>query len=177
MRDTLAALDALLAELGIQWVVIGGVAANLYRRKTRLTGDVDLLLAANASDRVAQLEEALSARGWSVRRATPVGDILRMHHAALGWADLQIAGTEYQRAAIERAHPTTLSDALVVRALSPEDLIIHKLIAGRPKDIGDIDALLEAGVAFDEAYIEHWAAIWEVTELWRRLRSQTSHSP
>lgn len=177
MRETLAALGALLAELGIQWAVIGGVAANLYRRKTRLTGDVDLLLATDAFDQLPLLERTLAAHGWSVRRATPDGDILRMHHPTLGWADLQIAGTEYQRAAIARARVATISDTFAVRALAPEDVIIHKLIAGRPKDIGDIDALLEAGVAFDEAYIEHWAAIWEVTELWRRLRSQTSHSP
>ncbi len=176
MREALAALAELLASLGIRWALIGGVAANLYRRKTRLTGDVDLLLA-DAGASVSSLEAALSARGWSVRRATPDGDILRLYHATFGWADLQIAGTDYQHEAIRRSRHVQLSESLQIRALAPDDLIVHKLIAGRFQDLADIEALLEAGVAFDAAYVERWAAIWEVTDLWRRVRDKTSYSP
>lgn len=177
MREALIELSALLAELQVRWALIGGVAANLYRRKARVTGDVDLLLAADAMNVLAQLEATLTERGWSVRRATPGGEILRMHHAIFGWADLQIAGTDYQVGAIERAVARQLSESLSVPVLTPEDLIVHKLIAARGKDLIDIEALLESGVAFDEAYVEHWAAIWEVTELWRRVRSKRPYSP
>ena len=177
MRDAVISLTEILGRLGIRWALIGGVAANLYRRKTRMTGDVDLLLAADAADQQVTLESALRQAGWEVRRATPDGDILRMRHPAHGWADLQIALTEYQVGAIGRALPARLSESLEVPAVSPEDLIVHKLIAARGKDIGDIEALLEAGLALDHAYIEYWAEIWGVTELWRAIRSKPTHSP
>lgn len=177
MRDALLALRDLLDQMGIRWALIGGVAANLYRRKTRMTADVDLLLAADASERLTELEASLVARGWSVLRGDPGGDLLRLRHGTFGSVDLQIAGTEYQRRAIERARPASLGHSLEVPALSPEDVIVHKLIAERAKDIDDIEALLEARISFDEAYVEYWAEFWGRTDLWQRIRSGSTHSP
>ncbi len=51
--------------------------------------------------------------------------------------------------------------------LTPEDVIVHKLIAWRPRDRDDIASILDAGLALDVTYIEHWASEWEVLDRWR----------
>jgi hypothetical protein len=56
-------------------------------------------------------------------------------------------------------------DILGVRLFvaSPDDLVIFKLIAGRPQDFADIDRLIRFGRApEDEGYVRKWAREWEV---------------
>jgi hypothetical protein len=48
--SALNALAALFRRLGIDWVLIGALAANRYRIAPRLTADVDLLLATARPD-------------------------------------------------------------------------------------------------------------------------------
>jgi len=83
-----------------------------------------------------------------------LGDLLRLHHTELGLADLLIAGTEYQRQAIERARWETPGVGEPIAVLTPEDVIVHKLIAGRSQDRADVEAILAAGVPLDDDYIE-----------------------
>jgi hypothetical protein len=54
-----------------------------------------------------------------------------------------------------------------IRAATPEDLVILKLIANRPKDQRD---LFELGQLpdIDWSYVEKWAPIWDIEE---RLKS------
>ena len=63
-----------------------------------------------------------------------------------------------ERQAIDRAVEVTLNDVPVPFA-SPEDLILHKLFSGRPRDIEDIQGVvLMKGNELDWDYIEKWAA-------------------
>lgn len=168
-RNALRALGRLLESLRIRWVLAGALAANRYRSAVRLTQDVDLLLA-DLGPGLPALQEALEAAGWKVRLASPGGEILRLRHALLGSADLMAVGTDYQREAVARARNETLDGTFSVHVLSPEDVIIHKLIAARTQDIADIEAILAARVPLDEAYIQRWVEFWEAEELWRGLR-------
>ena len=43
-----------------------------------------------------------------------------------------------------------------VRFASPEDLVIHKVVAGRPRDIEDVRSVLLKNPQLDVAYIRHW---------------------
>jgi len=168
-RSALSVLAALLGEQRIRWVLIGALAANRYRSSPRLTQDVDLLLA-DAGAGLGALEAAARAAGWQVRRADPEGELLRLRHPEHGIADLLIAGTGYQQEAIGRAREELLGgDSIPV--LTAEDVIVHKLIAGRSQDRADIEAILATGLRLDESYIEHWARFWEVSELWDTLRA------
>lgn len=168
-RTALRALGNLLDALGIRWVLIGGLAANRYRRSARYTDDVDLLLA-DAGPGIEALEIALRDEGWVTRRASPEGELLRARHVEFGVADLMIAGTEYQQEAIRRALDEPIEEGLTVAVLSAEDVIIHKLIAGRSQDFADIEAIVAAGVKLDTHYIERWATFWEVLDRWNKLR-------
>jgi hypothetical protein len=168
-RDALSALGALLRELGIRWVLIGALAANRYRASPRLTQDVDLLLA-DAGPGIDPLERAARAAGWQVQRASPEGELLRLRHAELGIADLLIAGTDYQQEAIRRARLEPAGNGETIPVLAVEDVILHKLIAGRTQDLADVEAILAARVPMDERYLERWAAFWDVLDRWRALR-------
>jgi hypothetical protein len=50
-----------------------------------------------------------------------------------------------------------------------EDVIVYKLMAGRARDIADIQSIVEA-VSVHEEYLERWARVWEVDERWAALR-------
>jgi hypothetical protein len=54
--------------------------------------------------------------------------------------------------------------------LTAEDVIVHKLIAGRFQDIADIEAIIASKTPLDESYIEHWATYWDVLTTWHSLR-------
>lgn len=172
-RDAVRDLGEHLGAMGIEWALFGAVAANRYRREVRLTGDVDLLLADHGGDLTA-LERTLAQAGWATRRATPDGSVLRLRHPRLGAADLVLAETEYQRVALGRARAEVVdTTGAVVRYLAPEDVILHKLIAARPRDLDDIENILDAAPELDEAYLTGWAEAWGVLDLWDRLRSAT----
>ena len=172
LRTALGEIGALLDGLSIRWALAEGLAANRYRRSPRHTDDVDLLLA-DTGPGLDSLESTLTAAGWSVDRADPEGDLLRARHSALGPVDLLIAETPYQQEAIRRAlvEVETVPGAGTVSTLTVEDVIVHKLIAGRYRDLANIEEILESGTPFQADYIEPWAKFWEVLDRWHGFRA------
>lgn len=75
--------------------------------------------------------------------------------------DLLLPVVEYQEVALGRAAD---------RVITAEDVIVHKLIAWRPRDRDDILSILEIATGLDEHYIEHWAREWDVLERWEQAR-------
>jgi hypothetical protein len=59
------------------------------------------------------------------------------------------------------------------RVATPEDLIVLKLIADRPKDRQDLLGLV-ALPDLDWAYVARWAAEWDVAERLAALRRDRS---
>lgn len=61
-------------------------------------------------------------------------------------------------------------DSLQIRLPTPEDLIIMKAIAHRPKDMTDIEAIIISHPKLDQKRIEFWveqfAEVLETPELW-----------
>ncbi len=54
-----------------------------------------------------------------------------------------------------------------------EDVIVHKLIAGRPRDLDDIRSIRSTNISFDEAYVENKARDWSVAERWNEIHSSS----
>ena len=52
-----------------------------------------------------------------------------------------------------------------------EDVLIHKLLAWRPRDRDDVRSILSVGHALDERYIERWADDWQVIDRWRAAQA------
>jgi hypothetical protein len=154
--DCFAIVTALLDNLGTQWAVAGALAAMRYRVDERPTNDIDLIVADAAG-----LVEALVGDGFDVRSYDDDGAIYLIRATTTTCVvDLLIPVTEYQGLALRRSQDNVLT---------AEDVIVHKLIAGRPRDIGDIRSILASGMRLDETYVEHWAEVWDVTETWNAV--------
>jgi hypothetical protein len=71
--------------------------------------------------------------------------------------DLVFSTTPYERQAIARTHRVAIGSVEVPFATA-EDLIIHKLFAGRALDLEDATSVVvRKGETLDWAYVERWA--------------------
>lgn len=159
--DSFGGLPRLLDEVGVRWCVAGALAAMRYRATSRMTDDVDLVVEWDAA-----LLDVLQEAGWDVTVAADPGEPPHLVRARREInVDLLVAQTEYQSRALDRA---------VDHWLTVEDVLVHKLIAGRPRDRDDIAEILATGITFDEGYVDRWSAAWEVTDRWREARGAAS---
>jgi hypothetical protein len=72
---------------------------------------------------------------------TVPAELLAALSAAFAELDVVLAGPGLEEAFLSRARPVTIAGT-VVPVISPEDLIVTKLLAGRPKDLDDIRGIL-----------------------------------
>lgn len=158
MAWSAADLRNLLTEHGITTVLIGAHAANRYRLEVRHTVDVDFLASS-----LTGAADVLRSVGCTVREITEDGETYllsaRIDSTVI---DLLLAETDYQRGAMIRA---------VDGVLTIEDVIIHKLIAGRPRDTDDIQSILSTGREFDESFVVENAQQWGVEARWSEVRT------
>lgn len=82
---------------------------------------------------------------------------------------VQAVKTALQHEVVRRARASSEG----IRIATPEDLIVLKLIADRPKDRQDLLGLL-ALPDLDWAHVERWAAEWDVAERLAALRRYRS---
>lgn len=169
------------AELG--YMVIGGQAVQLYG-EPRLTRDIDLTLAAGV-DELASVTELCAAEGLKVLVARPVEFVREtmvlpaLDESSGVRVDFIFSFSEYERQAIKRGRAVKLSGT-EVRFAAVEDLLIHKLVAGRPRDIEDVRTVLAKNPGLDRAYTERWLADFDAAlarsllDTFRRLVAETA---
>jgi hypothetical protein len=125
--------------------------------RPRLTTDVDVTVKCNMPTR--ELVQALESRGFLLRvdgtnafiEATRV---VPLEHRRSGLAlDVVLAGPGLEDLFLDRAVTVDVAGTLVP-FISPEDLIVTKLLAGREKDIDDVRGVLsERGATLDVPHI------------------------
>jgi hypothetical protein len=168
--DAISALLDLLDRSGVEYVVIGGHAVNAWL-EPRFTADLDVTLQADP-DVMARLRDVLAEKGYRVTREhgadLPSGpDFVRFVSDRESLTlEVQTAKTELQRECLRRA----AASGRRPRIATAEDLIVMKLIAGRPRDEIDLLGLLRLD-ELDWAYIERFAVEWEVVDRLRSLRT------
>ena len=78
----------------------------------------------------------------------------------------------FEEELVERGSIKSFSD-LSVHLPTPEDLIIMKAIAHRPKDLEDIRTIVDNNPNLDNARIEKWirdfAEVLEMPDLWKQI--------
>ena len=169
----LAALQRLLARFDDQGIVIGGVATSLLGRP-RLTADVDAVILLSVEDLLLLIEAA--AQEGLVPRITDAEDFARRHrvlllrHQESGInVDISLGMLPFEVEAVERSVIHQVG-SLAIWLPTPEDLIIFKAVAHRPKDLMDIQALLESHPDLDRERVRRWvrefAQALEMPELW-----------
>lgn len=158
-QELIARIAASLAVRKIPYMIIGGQAVLLYG-EPRLTRDIDVTIGADTS----WLPDVLrSANDIGV---TPLPDdvegfvgrtmVLPTQHPGTGIrVDFIFSFTPYEVGAIARAHKVTMAGQDVAFA-QVEDLIIHKIFAGRPRDLEDVRSVLIRNPETDTAYIRRW---------------------
>jgi len=149
-----------IAERGIPYMLIGGQAVLLHGRP-RLTDDIDVTLGLGPADYPGVLElcDRLGLTPLPEDVATFVKEtyVLPARHRDTGMrVDFIFSTTPYERQAIERSQQVEVGGVAVSFATA-EDLVIHKLFAGRPRDLEDAaGVVLRKGSDLDWAYLEHW---------------------
>lgn len=152
LLQALAAVTAWLREAEVPAAVIGGVAASLLGRP-RVTKDVDFVALIEDSELPRLL--SLGTRHGVVARAADAVDfakvsrVLLLRHDPSGIEiDVSLATLPFEREVIERAKERTVR-GVAFRLATPEDLVVMKAIALRPRDVADIEALLDTHPMLD----------------------------
>jgi len=158
-EELLARIAAGLSSCNLPYMIIGGQAVLLYG-EPRLTKDIDITLGIN----IDRLDDLLSiVNGLSLAplpedvplfvQKTMVLPVLERSTGIR--VDFIFSFTPYETQAIARARKVILSGQEVCFA-SREDLILHKIFAGRPRDLEDVRILILKNPGIDLPYIRHW---------------------
>ena len=140
--ELLSALAPVLARWG-RWYLFGAQAVVLYG-VPRLSADVDVTLALQP-DTPERFAEDMQSAGFSLRVTDPEfvrrTRVMPFVHVPTGMPlDVVLAGSGLEDEFLARARPTDVGGT-VLPVIDVEDLVIAKLLAGRPKDIDDAHAL------------------------------------
>ena len=128
------------------YALLGGLATML-RGRPRFTQDVDVLLEISQLALPGILDE-LVERGFALDRDTVIRQFVQEHMTAFRYGVVRIDWLKpvlplYDHA-LAAATPLPWGDSRVLRVLTPEGLIITKMVAFRPQDQEDIRTLLAA---------------------------------
>lgn len=163
LLDVLASLAAWLKEAGIRGAVIGGVAASLHGRP-RMTQDVDAVIWLDTAQLQAFLD-AGSRFGFKARISDAVEFaasnrvLLMTHEQSRTPVDITLGALPFEEEAIARASISTVR-GVSFPVITPEDLVIMKAVAHRPRDMADIESVMDATPRIDMNRIRHWVGLF-----------------
>jgi hypothetical protein len=147
IADLLAQLERAFARQGVRWFLFGAQAAILYG-VARLSADVDVTVDLGARSS-AELVSTLAEAGFDLR----VGDVAGfvettrvlpfVHRASRIPVDVVLAGPGIEEQFFAGAEQRMVGEARVPVAAA-EDLVAMKVLAGRPRDLDDVTAIIRA---------------------------------
>jgi hypothetical protein len=167
---------AAVGELGLPAAVMGGIALSAWRHP-RNTRDADLLIGISSTgpDAILRGMQAHGFRPMRVPALVTVGPsrFLQLLYTPPGMfvdikTDLLLADSNYQQTALNRRRPFDWPELnLNVEVLTCEDLILHKLLAGRVIDRADVIALQTANrTILDYRYLGDWLRQLSLATQW-----------
>lgn len=139
--------------------IIGGLAVQRWG-EPRLTRDVDLTVLTEPG-REEELVDALLRR-FRGRRPDARAFALRYRVVLLQTRrgvplDLALGATGFEEASIARASRYGFEPDCELPTCSAEDLIVHKAVAGRPRDLDDLIGIVNRQYGkLDVAYVRRW---------------------
>ncbi|MBC7855244.1 MAG: hypothetical protein IAF94_17580 [Pirellulaceae bacterium] len=161
LQQTLFDAVSLLDAERIPYALVGGLAVSL-RGQPRMTADVDMVMLADVPRSLALVQglEGTSFRPLfdGVAEVVQKAFILPLQHRATHVRlDLALGLSGFERQAVARAERLSLAGASIA-VVTAEDLLMMKVLAGRPQDEQDIQGLMIAqGRHLDWSYCLHLA--------------------
>jgi len=155
LRDLVAWLD----DVRVAGVVIGGLAAGILGRP-RVTRDVDLLVTLEPG-RWPELLARGGRFGFLPRVPDPLDFaernrvLLLRHEPTLVDLDISLGGLAFEEEAVARAVRVEV-EGVSVPLVSPEDLLVMKAVAHRPRDLADIEGVLARNPGLDLERAQIW---------------------
>ncbi len=175
-RAAIEALHRLLEKYNDRGVIIGGIAVGLLG-KPRYTADVDAMFLLSTQDipqflEIARAENILPRVQNVDEFARKTRVLLLKHVPTKTEIDISLGILPFEEEMVERGSVKTFAK-LSARLPTPEDLIIMKAIAHRPKDLEDIRTIVDKNPNLDIARIEKWvkdfAEIMGMPDLWEQI--------
>lgn len=142
-------------------MIIGGQAVLIYG-EPRMTRDIDVTLGVDI-DRVDSVLDAFTGSSFrplpeDIHSFVTETHVLPMEDATTRIRlDLIFSFSPYEREALTRVRLINIGPA-AVRFASPEDIVIHKIVAGRPRDVEDVRHILAIQEIIDDSYVRRWLA-------------------
>lgn len=146
-----------LAASGFRGAIVGGVAASILGRP-RATRDVDVLTVVDQS-RWSEILDRAGDHHFEPRVEEPLDfahrhRVLLLRHEPSGTeVDVTLGGLPFEAAVVERA-VNVKAAGLEIPVATPEDLMIMKAVARRPRDRVDVEALLQHHPDADLDYVK-----------------------
>lgn len=175
-QDAIQAVQRLLVKFNHRGVIIGGIAVG-FLGKPRYTADVDAMFLLSTDDipefieaaraekivpRIENAEEFAHKNRVLLLQYTP-------NHIPI---DISLGILAFEEEVVERSIVQSI-ESLSIRLPTPEDLIILKAVAHRPKDFIDIETIVDSHPNLDKARIEQcvkaFAELLELPDLWGQI--------
>lgn len=144
--------------LSIPYMIIGGQAVLLHG-EPRMTRDIDITvgittekihLILNAAEGI-QLKPLVDPNDFTLQTMVLPCQDPESHIRV----DFIFSFSPYERQAMERVCLVEI-EGVKVKFASAEDLVIHKVFAGRPRDMEDVKSVLIKNPEMDFPYIRQW---------------------
>jgi predicted nucleotidyltransferase len=185
LSDAIRNIAGLLESMGTSYAIMGGIAVRAYGIP-RATYDVDFTAALDPIT-LAKFFSGASALGYSVPDPylqgwlDEVGGMrlvkVRLYLGGRGIdVDIFLAETPFQQEILRRRRRVQLN-GLESWLVSPEDLILLKLLANRPRDIADVGDVIFMQGQLDLSYIQHWASQLNLTDRLSAVLSEHYPNP
>ncbi len=165
-ENLLSRLGQLLSGNKIPYMVIGGQAVLLYGTP-RLTQDIDITLGVS-TERLSEIAGICKSAGLKIlpenyRAFVSKTFVLPASDRTSGIrVDFIFSFTTYEQQAIKRSRKVKIKKRFVKFA-SAEDVIIHKIFAGRPRDLEDVRHIILKNPLLDRRYIRKWLREFDKT--------------
>lgn len=160
LEEALFTLLQALEPLAVPYCVIGALAVGVWGRP-RATTDLDILIAVAEQDRP-RLLTTLEQQGflydleWAEANPLIRETHLRFRRGGIP-TDLLLPRNAHDDSVLQRRRRQPFG-TMTLSVIAPEDLILHKLRAGRPRDFEDtLSVLQHQRGQLDEEYLETWA--------------------
>lgn len=155
--DAARRIAAVLSDDGVRYALGGALALGVWG-PSRATKDVDISIFV-ARDELPRVLDLLERAGVMVNHddARRGVEAMGLFNGRLGGVVVDVFLSEHPQYAemARRARSVSDQSGQMLWFISPEDLCLHKLIFGRPKDVIDLEAML-SGRTIDFDYVAGW---------------------